>query len=154
MPSLWQYKIILNSHWERKTCLVSFLILMSCYLNLETDGSFLQSRLHLSPRDDCFLLYELSDEEDHAHLKIDLDFSERMSSVLSLVIRLKTRSCVVCFPVLLSVCHQVCYNFWWWIMDFPSTMNISHNNFFVNVICYNFCELLLVELIPLISLFF
>lgn len=39
-------------------------------------------------------------------------------------------------------------------MDFPSTMNISYNNFFVNVICYNFYELLLVELIPLISLFF
>lgn len=51
-------------------------------------------------------------EEDHAHLKADLDFSERMSSVLSLVIQIKARSCVVCFPVLLSVCLQVCYNFW------------------------------------------
>lgn len=56
--------------------------------------------------------YELSNEEDHAHLKVDLDFSERMSSVLSLVIQIKARSCVVCFPVLLSVCLQVCYNFW------------------------------------------
>lgn len=39
--------------------------------------------------------YELSNEEDHAHLKVDLDFSERMSSVLSLVIQIKARSCVV-----------------------------------------------------------
>lgn len=59
-----------------------------------------------------------------------------MSSVLSLVVQLKALSCVVCFPVLLvCVRPSVLQLLVTGIMDFPSTMNVSHNNFFVNVIC-------------------